>query len=258
MSGTTTKRAPGERKRASGYARVKPVKGGEGGRNQGWKSSSKISEAGSRKRQASLAEQAYEAIKSEIITCALRPGEYINESQLCERLHIGRTPVHQAIGQLQQERFLDIIPRKGVIVRPISLDEYFHLDEARLLLEVSAMRIAAERISKAELDQLTEIMERGRAARQSRNLKQLLLSDREFHFALARATHNPVLVAMLEGAYDRSLRVWFVSAGNLIIDDDKDEHERIVGALRRHDGGEAAKVMREHIMSSRAHTMRSS
>jgi DNA-binding GntR family transcriptional regulator len=209
------------------------------------------------KAKLSLAEQAYEAIKHEIITCVLRPGEYINESQLCERLRIGRTPVHQAIGQLQQERLLDIIPRKGIIVRPVSLDEYFNLDEARLLLEAGAMRIVAERITKEDLELLDGILERARVARRARDFQELLLSDRDFHFALAQATRNPVLASMLNAAYERSLRVWFVSSANMIIEDSRDEHERIVTALRRHDGEGAAQIMREHILSSRAYTMRS-
>lgn len=211
---------------------------------------------GKGKRSISLAEQAYEAIKHEIITCALKPGEYINESQLCERLRIGRTPVHQAIGQLQQERLLDIIPRKGIIVRPVSLDEYFNLDEARLLLEAGAMRIVAMHITKDDLDLLDDILAHGRAARQARDFERLLLSDRDFHFALAKATRNPVLASMLNSAYERSLRVWFVSSANMIIEDSRDEHERIVSALRKRDGEAAAQIMREHILSSRAYTMR--
>ena len=210
-----------------------------------------------RVRVGSLADQAYELIKTEIITCALRPGQYVNEGQLCLRLGIGRTPVHQAIGQLSQENFLDIIPRKGIIVRPISLDEYFSLDETRLLLEVGAMRISAERIGAGEIDQLESIIERSRLARKARNLRDLLLSDRDFHFVLAESTHNPVLASMLKAAYERSLRVWFVSSANMIISDTSDDHERIVAALKRSDGAKASQIMRDHILSSRAYTMRS-
>ena len=210
-----------------------------------------------RVRTGSLADQAYDLIKTEIITCSLRPGQYVNEGQLCERLGIGRTPVHQAIGQLAQENFVDIIPRKGIIVRPISLDEYFSLDETRLLLEVGAMRIAAERISSDEVERLGAIIDRSKVARKARDLRSLLLSDRDFHFVLAEATHNPVLAAMLKAAYERSLRVWFVSSANMIISDTSDDHERIVASLKRSDGDKAAQIMREHILSSRAYTMRS-
>ena len=186
----------------------------------------------------------------------LRPGEYLNERHLCERLGIGRTPVHQAISQLQQERFVDVIPRKGIIVRPVSIDEYLNLDESRLILEVEAMRLVAKRITAAEVEELDGILERAGAARQARNLHELLMLDREFHFVLSRATRNPVLIGMLQSTYERSLRVWFISLVDQNIESDRDEHDRLLGALRKGDGDQAAEIMREHILSSRAHTMR--
>lgn len=208
-------------------------------------------------RPTSLAGRAYDLIKREIITGALRPGEYINESRLCSRLGIGRTPVHQAIAQLHQERFVEIFPRKGIIVRPISMDEYMQLDEVRLLLEVGAMRLVAERITPAEIRELEEIMARGETARRSRNIEQLLFFDHDFHSTLARSTRNPVLVGMLTAAYERSLRVWFMSSSNLNIESNSDEHLRLLKALRDRDGDAAAEIMHAHILSSRAYTMRS-
>jgi DNA-binding GntR family transcriptional regulator len=210
----------------------------------------------SRRRGASLADAAYEAIKRDIITCVLRPGEYINERQLCDRLRIGRTPVHQAIGHLAQENFVDVIPRKGIIVRAVSIDEYFNLDEARLVIEVEAMRLVAKRITQTELEALDAILARSHEARLVRNLEELLMIDRDFHFALAESTRNPVLIGMLKSAYERSLRIWFISLGDQNVDNSRDEHERLLAALRSRDGEAAAAIMREHILSSRAHTMR--
>src|SRR5262245_40892958 len=84
---------------------------------------------------ASLRDAAYDAIKHRIITCAFRPGEYINELQLSSMLKIGRTPVHQALDRLMIEGLVDVIPRKGVIVRPVSLNEVLQIIETRLVNE---------------------------------------------------------------------------------------------------------------------------
>ena len=208
------------------------------------------------KQSLSLADQAYASIKDLIITCVLRPGDYINESQLCERLKIGRTPVHQAVGQLQQERFVDIIPRKGIIVRPISLDEYFALDETRLLLEVGAARFSAERITSSELQVLDAIVDRVKEARRDRNIEMLLLCDRDFHFCLADATRNPILATMLKTTYERSLRVWFMSLATMTFGEPKHGIEQIIHALRERDADEASRLIREHVLSSRSYTMR--
>src|SRR6516164_373492 len=92
---------------SAGRATRKPVPHREPRRNDG---------------SQSLRDEAYEAIKLRIITCAFKPGEYINELQLSSLLKIGRTPVHQALDRLMIEGMIDVIPRKGVIVRPVSLN----------------------------------------------------------------------------------------------------------------------------------------
>src|SRR5712672_2921568 len=78
----------------------------------------------------SLRDAAYDAIKHRIITCAFKPGEYINELQLSSILKIGRTPVHQALDRLMIEGMVEVIPRKGVIVKPVSLNEVLKIIEA--------------------------------------------------------------------------------------------------------------------------------
>ncbi len=205
----------------------------------------------------SLTEQAYDLLKHQILTCALCPGEYLNERRLCESLNIGRTPVHQAIGQLQQERLIDVIPRKGIIVRPVSVDEYLNLNEARLMFEVEAVRLAASRITPDEIDELNSILERSKIVRKQRDIEQILLLDRDFHLILAKSTRNTIMADILKSLYERSLRVWFGSLSSMHIEANREEHQRLVDALRAGDGDTAAEMMREHILSSRAYTMRS-
>ena len=58
-----------------------------------------------------------------IITLHYKPGEYINESEICAKLNFTRAPVHQAIHRLASDRLIQIIPQKGIIVQPLSIDE---------------------------------------------------------------------------------------------------------------------------------------
>src|SRR6266849_7948115 len=92
---------------------------------------------------ASLRDAAYDAIKHRIITCAFRPGEYINELQLSSMLKIGRTPVHQALDRLMMEGMVEVIPRKGVIVKPVSLHDVMQMIDVRLINETQCARLAA-------------------------------------------------------------------------------------------------------------------
>jgi DNA-binding GntR family transcriptional regulator len=117
---------------------------------------------GSRRRPAgteqSLRDKAYEAIKHRIITCALRPGEYVNELKVANLLGIGRTPVHQALARLRLEGMVDVIPRKGVLVKPLTLNEVLQIIEVRQLNEVYCVRLAAERADENDIADLKKVI----------------------------------------------------------------------------------------------------
>src|SRR5258708_26329376 len=106
----------------------------------------------------SLKEQAYEAIKHRIITCAFKPGQELSEAAVAALLKIGRTPVHQAFDRLNMEGLVDVQPRKGVVVRPINLDEVIEIIEIRFLNEIFAVRLAAERASSAEIIAIRDVL----------------------------------------------------------------------------------------------------
>jgi DNA-binding GntR family transcriptional regulator len=205
----------------------------------------------------SLRDAAYEAIKHRIITCAFRPGEYINEAYVSAMLGIGRTPVHQAIDRLMLEGMLDVIPRKGVIVKPVSLDEIMQIVEVRLLNEGHCMRLAAERADAGEIGHLSDILARARQWIEARNSEQLMLLDREFHGVLARAARNIVLTDVLAKLHDRSLRFWFISLNRPGHHESvQTQHEAILDAIALRDSGGAEQAMRHHIEAFRENLTR--
>lgn len=203
--------------------------------------------------QQSLRDLAYETIKHRIITCAFKPGEYINEAQVSAALGLGRTPVHQAIDRLMLDGMVKVIPRKGVIVKPVSLDEVLHIIEARLMIEPAAVRFATARADDAEIGALDDILGRAQEWSSLRNVEQMMLLDREFHLVLARAARNDVLVDILRRLHERSLRFWFISLTDVSHHSDvQDEHGAILRAVRERDSDAAEAAMRRHIESFRA------
>jgi DNA-binding GntR family transcriptional regulator len=200
----------------------------------------------------SLREVAYEAIKHRIITCAFRPGDYLNEASVSAVLGIGRTPVHQALDRLMLEGLVEVMPRKGVIVKPVSLDAVMQIVEVRLLNEPPAAALAADRATAAELAEMAHILARAEAAEAARDTERLMLVDRDFHAALANAARNPELAEVLRRLQDRSLRFWFISLnapGHLAAV--RAEHAAILDALAARDPAAAAAATRVHIESFR-------
>jgi DNA-binding GntR family transcriptional regulator len=205
----------------------------------------------------SLRNAAYEAIKHRIITCVFKPGDYLNEAYVSASIGIGRTPVHQAIDRLTQDGLLEVIPRKGIIVKPISLEEVVHITEVRRVNESYCVGLAAEHADNIELSVLGDILHRADAWTDVRNIEQMMLLDREFHMALAKAAKNPVLANILQNLHERSLRFWFIS---LTAHDHhrevQQEHRAIFDAIKRRDADAAVQAMLVHIDSFRRNVTR--
>lgn len=202
---------------------------------------------------ASLRDSAYEAIKYRIITCTFKPGEYINELQLSSALKIGRTPVHQALDRLMIEGMVEVIPRKGVIVKPVSLNEVLQIIEVRLINEPHGARLAADHASDTDLADMDNVLKQAKHWGVLRNVEKIMLLDREFHLLIARAAQNDVLTELLRSLHERSLRFWFISLNApKQYERVHEEHLAILEAIRRRDGERAAGAMRAHIQTFRA------
>src|SRR5262245_63563710 len=86
------------------------------------------------KTLVSLSDAAYEAIKQRILSLALRPGLFVNEQTLSDMVGISRMPVHQAVQRLKADGLLDVIARKGIVIRMTSFKELLAIFEARSIL----------------------------------------------------------------------------------------------------------------------------
>jgi GntR family transcriptional regulator, rspAB operon transcriptional repressor len=202
----------------------------------------------------SLADKAYERLKLGIITLQYRPGAYINEAQISADLGLGRTPVHHAVTRLALERMLEIIPRKGVIVSPVSLNEVMATVEVRLMLEPSCARLAAELATDQDIREISGILARARRLIAARDVMGLMDVDRQFHGRLAKAARNEMLEDILKRLHETSLRFWFISLSDPRHMSGVDaEHLAVLAALKAHDAKAAEQAMRAHIESFRDH-----
>jgi DNA-binding GntR family transcriptional regulator len=159
----------------------------------------------------SLRDQAYDSIKRRIITMRYRPGAYLNEARISDDLSIGRTPVRQALERLRLEGMVDIMPRKGVIVRPVSLEEVLELIEIRLVNEPYCAALAAQRVTSLEITALQSVLVCTDQHIATHDLETLMDLDREFHGGISRAARNRVLGELLLQLHERSLRFWFIT-----------------------------------------------
>ena len=200
----------------------------------------------------SLRDAAYEAIKHQIITCKFKPGECINEASVAALLGFGRTPVHQALDRLMLEEMVDVIPRKGVIVKPVILSDVLQMIDVRLVNETYCAQLAAERADDADIKALEAVVEQARKAISDRNIQMMMMLDRDFHLALGHATKNNELAELIRKLNERSLRFWYISFTTPDHHNRfQEQHEAILAAVRNHDANRAAITMRAHVEAFR-------
>lgn len=160
----------------------------------------------------SLRDQAYQRIRGKMVMGRLASGSQISEPKLVEMLGIGRTPVREAIQQLEVEGLVERIPRKGTVVRVPNRDDIVDLYELREGLESFAVRLATRRISAPELIRLRtlcnqlkktadEMVARGDSVLDAEGMRRFLAADMSFHLLLINATGNRHIMKIVSDSH---------------------------------------------------------
>ena len=198
-------------------------------------------------------EQAYVLLHGLLTTLAYKPGEYLNIASLMEDLAMGRTPINHALHRLSNEGLVQIIPRKGVVVSPLSIDDALHMIDVRLANETLCARLAAQHITAEELAQLRGVAAAIDAAVAQRKVAEMMRLDRTFHELIASASRNPVLMDVLRVLHGKSQRFWAISlSSHGHVFEVQDEHVQILDALAAGNADAAEQCVKAHVLSFRA------
>jgi DNA-binding GntR family transcriptional regulator len=196
---------------------------------------------------ATDADKAYRQIKEKIVTVKMPPGSVISEAQLMQELGLGRTPIREALKQLETENLVVVAPRRGMFVADIAITDLQQIHEVRVELESLCVRLATERITQEQLNEMKRLAtEYTHADKRDKNL--LMTLDRRFHHLLAQATGNKFLYNEFEMFYNLSLRIWYLALNYVQPDNvDVDAHIEILSAIEAQDGHRAEQTVRKHI-----------
>lgn len=197
----------------------------------------------------SLAEQAYEQIRRKIVTLQLAPGSIINEAALGEELGLGRTPIREALRFLAAENLIVIMPRRGVFVSEISVNDLPQLVELRLALEGFCARLAAGRASQEQIDQMIDELRKLEKVADEDDAT-LMEIDQHLHEILYEAAGNKFLADVLENLYSLALRLWYLVLPRISgMKEDVSLFSQLVAHLQVRDADAAEQVMRRHVSS---------
>lgn len=188
---------------------------------------------------------AYGALLSEIREGRLSPGDRLRETDLAARFGVSRTPVREAIRQLEADGLVTHLPRIGATVRKLDYSEVMELYEMRSVLECTAARMAARAASEVEIAEIAAISDE--LAKAGKGIEASRL-NRQFHRALLEAAKNRFLIKSM-----LALQKAMLILGRTTLADEERfenaiaEHTAILDALRARDGDAAQIAMHAHI-----------
>jgi DNA-binding GntR family transcriptional regulator len=195
----------------------------------------------------SLAQQAYEQIRHKIITLELPPGSVLDEAELQEEMGFGRTPIREAIKRLALENLVTIVPRRGMFVADIGVNDLQRLLEVRLVLETLAVRLAAQRGTPEHWRRLHALLDQS-VPTVAEDPVALIEADEAFHEVIYDAADNEYLQDMLAVLLRLNERLWYhFLPGTNGLGLTTADHRAIAASLEAGDAVRAEALMVEHI-----------
>lgn len=161
------------------------------------------------KEYLNLTDKAYDILEEMIITLELKPGKTYSELELSNMIGIGRTPVREAIKKLEGTHMLEIIPRSGIYITPIRLEECYLQMEVRLLLEKLVAIRAAKFSTPLEREEFIELSKRYEESTKNEDALLSVRIDNEFNHFVADCARNIFAKSALMPLQPLARRLYF-------------------------------------------------
>jgi DNA-binding GntR family transcriptional regulator len=202
---------------------------------------------------ATKSDLAYTRLRGLILSGDLAPGAVLPQGALAQTIGISTTPLREALRRLKQEGLVDLDAHRDARVRPLDAAEARDLLQLRTSLDPLAAALAAQRRTESDLTEVQAALDGLEALSEHPSAAQLE-SHHRFHAAIHRASHNALLVEILDGLWVKTdrYRRHGLEAGRS--DEERDaratEHRRLFEAVRDGDADTAADLMRRHVETS--------
>lgn len=187
-------------------------------------------------------------LQKDILTGKLKPGEKLTEQNLCKTYGVSRTPVREALRQLETDGLVENILNRGAFVIGMTDQDYEDMFELRKAYEIQAVKWAIERITEEEMDKLEETFEFMEFYTLRNDIEKMLTINNGFHQVIYEASHNRMLQKLLS-SYQTFLKYKGMDS---VYDDNYlsivlEEHRAIFKAFKDKDVKAGALAMEVHI-----------
>ena len=197
-------------------------------------------------KNRTLRESIADALRDSIMQGQLKPGVKVSEPALASQFGISRTPVREAFRQLDSEGFLQVLPRRGARVAPLSEKDVREFYEIKAELESYAARLAALRLTSKDMERMEALNNQMEKCHHQKDYKKVFNLHNEFHEVFIRACGNDQLhqlLKMLANKFQR-FRILLTIAGKS--EGSISQHREIIEAFRKKAADEAARLVAEN------------
>ena len=207
--------------------------------------------------QHSLRGKVFNQLRNDIINGKYQPGESLIETRLSEELGVSRTPIREAIRQLELEGLAQAIPNKGAVVKGISAQDIEDIYTIRMRIEGLAARWAAEKITAGELEELKEAIELEEFYTIKNDANHLLKFDSRFHEIIFKASKSKPLMHTLSTFHHYVQRARNAALESPVrAREVLQEHKAILQAIIDRDPDKAERLTTEHIKNASENLLR--
>ena len=202
--------------------------------------------------KSSLRSKVFKALENDILEGIYKPGENLTEIKLSEQLGVSRTPIREAIRQLELEGLVKFVPNKGAVVLGITWEDIQDIYVIRTLIEGLAVRWATEKMTEKEMEALKESVELSEFYTYKNNMENLRKFDSTFHALIYEACKSRPLNHMLTTFHhyvQKARAVSFAIPGRA--NEALEEHKAILQAMTSRDSASAEKLMIQHVQNAK-------
>jgi len=198
-------------------------------------------------RPMDLTEWAYNNIKQLILNNTLTANSQIHIDEMAAQFNISRTPVREALMQLQNKGLVKIVPHVGCFVCGVTREEFCEVFELRAVIETYAARRAAETMTE-ELQMWVEHVNKSEAAVRDGYLREFNVLETIIHDSLIVNLHNRRILDVMDMVADNIYRERMIAMGSMDnVERSLEEHRLVVDAIVNRDPDEAARLMEQHV-----------
>jgi DNA-binding GntR family transcriptional regulator len=199
-----------------------------------------------------LKEAVHQRLKESIVRGEIAAGTKLAETRLAQKLGVSRTPLREAINRLEQDGFVEIIPRRGAYVKKHSLQEILENLELREVLEGLAVRLASRHATPEMIRKMKACFQRFSERNVEGSISSYAHQNIRFHNLIIQASQNQKLIAIIRNLFDQ---MDMVRLHTIVLPGrarkSLSEHSAIIGYIEKGQAQKAEKNLRVHIADLR-------